>query len=316
MAFKDYYAALGVPATATQDEIKRAYRRAARRFHPDVSQDPDAEARFKEVAEAHEALIDGERRAAYDEVARRHASGQAFETDPTRDNGFEFSGRGRPANTPEGDAAFSDFFESLFGRRTPGGGSPATDAPGRDHHARLEIDLMEAFDGARRTVSLLRPVVDAQGGSRLQPHLLEVDIPRGVRDGQSLRLAGQGAAGLGDAPPGDLFLEVHIRPHADYRLEGCDLHVDLPVAPWEAALGADIMLPTPGGPLLLSVPAGSVQGRRLRLKGRGLPGARPGDLYAVLTLVLPPAASGAQQQAYQALAQAFPGFDPRPSSKA
>lgn len=314
--FKDYYAALGVPATATQDEIKRAYRLAARRFHPDVSQEPDAEARFKEVAEAHAALIDAERRAAYDEVVRRHASGQAVDAGNGRDGGFEFSGRGGPAGSPDHDAAFSDFFESLFGRRGSSRMPPDSGAPGRDHHARLDIDLMEAFAGARRTVSLLRPTVDAQGHTRLQPHLLEVDIPRGVRDGQLLRLAGQGAAGLGDAPAGDLFLDIHIRPHAEFRLDGRDLYVDLPVAPWEAALGAEITLSTPGGPLLLSVPPGSGQGRRLRLKGRGLPGPVPGDLYVVLTLVLPAAASEAQQQAYRALAQACPGFHPRPPSEA
>lgn len=305
MHFKDYYATLGVAPTATRDEIKRAYRQRARQFHPDVSQEPDAEARFKEVAEAHAALIDPERRAAYDDIAQRRAAGGPFEPPQGRDAGFEFSGRGSPGGPDP--ASFSDFFESIFGR----GGLDSGPASGRDHHAQVSIELDDACRGARRTISLRRPVVDAQGQARLQAHQIEVSVPKGVRDGQHLRLAGQGAPGQGGAPAGDLYLEIRILPHPVFRLDGGDLYFDLPVAPWEAALGASVAVPTLDGTLQLSIPPGSSPGRRLRLKGRGLPGTPPGDLYAVLSIALPEAATATQQQAYQAFAQAFAAFDPR-----
>ena len=318
MEFKDYYAALGVERTATQDDIKRAYRKLARKYHPDLNKAPEAEARFKDVAEAHEALIDPERRAAYDDIARRHANGQAFEPPPGWDTGFEYTGRGAPGHDTQGAADFSDFFESLFGRGEFGGpeasarrradGGPAK---GRDHHAKVAIDLLDACLGARRTVSLRMPTTDAAGRTTLRERQLEIAIPKGVRHGQHLRLAGQGEPGRGGAPAGDLYLEIDVLPHPVFRLDGADIHVDLPVTPWEAALGATVEAPTPGGAVQLNVPAGSYRGRKLRLKGRGLPGKVPGDLYAVLTIALPPAATDAQKQAYQALAAAFPSYDPR-----
>lgn len=321
MEFKDYYATLGVAPDATQDEIKRAYRKLARRFHPDVSKEPDAEARFKEIAEAHEALIDAERRAAYDDIARRHASGQAFEPPPGWDSGFEYSGRGAGDRTgrhaPEmgrGEEDFSEFFESLFGR---GGGrgrfedAGARPAQGRDHHAKVAIELLDACRGAQRVIMLRMPVVDATGRTTLQERQLEVAIPAGIRDGQHLRLAAQGGPGLGGAPAGDLYLVIEILPHAVFRLDGGDLYVDLPVSPWEAALGATVTAPTPGGSVQLSVPAGSVQGRKLRLKGRGLAGKVPGDLYAVLTIALPPSGSATDKEAYGTFARAFAAYNPR-----
>jgi curved DNA-binding protein len=334
MEFKDYYATLGVERTATHDEIKRAYRKLARKYHPDVSKEPDAESRFKEVAEAHEALIDPERRAAYDDIAQRHASGQSFDPPPGWDSGYEYSGRGRdgmPGRRPRaqasdaGDAgAFSAFFESLFGRggfegteglHRRGAGNwhdgPQGPAPGRDHHAKVAIALVDACLGARRMISLRMPVVDATGLATLQERQLEVNIPKGVREGQQLRLAGQGAAGQGGAPPGDLYLEIEILPHPVFRLDGGDISFDLPVAPWEAALGATVTAPTPDGSVQLSVPPGSSQGRKLRLKGKGLPGKVPGDLYAVLTIALPPSASETEQEAWRGLARAFAAYNPR-----
>jgi curved DNA-binding protein len=328
MEFKDYYTTLGVQATATQDEIKRAYRKLARKYHPDVSKEPDAEARFKEVAEAHEALIDTERRAAYDDIAQRHARGQPFEPPPGWDSGFEYSGRGnadpggRHARHDAGEAAdYSDFFESLFGRggfdgddgRHRRGAGPASDgsAAGRDHHAKVAIGLLEACLGAQRTISLRMPVRDATGRTTLVDRQLAVNIPKGVREGQHLRLAGQGAAGSGGAPPGDLYLEIQILPHPLFRLDGGDIRFDLPVAPWEAALGATVTAPTPDGHVQLGVPAGSRQGRQLRLKGRGLPGKVPGDLYAVLTIALPPSATESEQEAWRVLSQAFATYNPR-----
>ena len=312
MEFKDYYATLGVERAATQDEVKRAYRKLARKYHPDLSQEPDAEARFKEVAEAHEALIDPERRAAYDAIAQRHASGQPFEPPPGWDSGFEYSGRGGDAQPAED---FSDFFESLFGRA--GTGSPqgraggASARQGSDHHAKVSIDLLDACHGATRTITLRMPVVDAAGRTTLQDRQLEVTIPKGLRTGQHLRLAGQGAAGHGGAPAGDLYLEIQLLPHPVFRLDGADLAFDLPLAPWEAALGATVTAPTPDGPVQLSVPPGSLAGRKLRLKGRGLPGHPPGDLYAVLAIALPPSSTAAEKAAYETFARAFPAYVPR-----
>jgi curved DNA-binding protein len=333
MEFKDYYATLGVERTAPQSDIKRAYRKLARKYHPDVSKEPDAEARFKEVAEAHEALIDPERRAAYDDIAQRHARGQPFEPPPGWDSGFEYSGRGaggapgRPPHGEAGDAAdFSDFFESLFGRagvdgaeglhRRGAGTGRHGPAQGRDHHAKVAIELLDACRGATRMISLRTPVIDANGHATLQERQLEVNIPKGVRSGQHLRLAGQGAAGRGGAPAGDLYLEIEILPHPLFRLDGADISFDLPVAPWEAALGATVTAPTPDGNVQLSVPPGSSQGRKLRLKGRGLPGKVPGDLYAILTIALPPAASAPEQDAYRGLAHAFATFNPRAALEA
>jgi curved DNA-binding protein len=319
--FKDYYATLGVERTATQDEIKRSYRKLARKHHPDLSKEPDAEARFKEVAEAHEALIDPERRAAYDDLGRRHEQGQAFEPPPGWDSGFEFSGRGRQSAGSQGGGDFSDFFESLFGRSARGERPPGPDegrrqAQGGDHHARVMVDLADVYAGAKRTISLRAPVSDAQGNLVMQDRQLEVNIPKGVREGQHLRLAGQGAPGHGGAPSGDLYLEIVLRPQLPFRVDGADIYVDLPVSPWEAALGASVAAPTPEGDVQLTIPAGSSQGRKLRLRGKGLPGKTPGDLYAVLGIVLPPSGSAPAMAAYVAMAEAFPHFDPRAAPEA
>ena len=315
MEFKDYYATLGVERSAKQDEIKRAYRKLARKFHPDISKEPDAESRFKEVAEAHEALIDPERRAAYDEISQRHARGDRFEPPPGWDSGFEFSGRGAAGPGPSGQDRsedFSAFFESIFGRggheARPGG---HRQAPGRDHHAKVLIDLEDSYRGARRTISLRMPVIDAQGHGVFHDRQLEVNIPAGVREGQHLRLAAQGGAGQGGDAAGDLYLEITLKPHPRFRVDGRDVYFDLPVSPWEAALGATVTALTPDGEVQLTIPAGSSQGRKLRLKGKGLPGKEAGDLYAVLAITLPSPDSDAAKAAYTALKAAFPDYDPR-----
>ena len=317
MEFKDYYATLGIERSATQDGIKRAYRKMARKFHPDVSKEPDAESRFKAVAEAHQALIDPERRAAYDEIAQRHAKGEAFEPPPGWDSGFEFSGRpggGAGGQGSPSEADFSAFFESIFGHRgphaQPGAGHRAQ-APARDHHAKVMIDLEDSYRGARRTISLRVPVIDAQGHGVLHDRELEVNIPQGVREGQHLRLAGQGGPGRSGEPAGDLYLEITLKPHPLFRVDGRDVYVDLPVSPWEAALGASVAASTPVTQVQLTIPAGSGQGRTLRLKGQGLPGKQPGDLYAVLTISLPRSDSDAAKAAYTAMGAAFAAFDPR-----
>jgi curved DNA-binding protein len=321
MEFKDYYSKLGVAHTATQDEIKRAYRKLARKFHPDVSKEPDAEAQFKEVAEAYAALGEPDKRAAYDEVRTRYNTGAEFNPPPGWASGFEFAGDGA-AGDHEHDV--SDFFEALFGRGGFGARGPRAarnernERMGRgiDHHAKVQIELQDSYRGGRRTILLRVPQHDAQGRLTLQDRQLEVTIPKGVRGGQHLRLSGQGGAGADGAPSGDLYLEIVFAPAPPFRVEDRDVFVDLPVAPWEAALGASVTLPTPDGSVQLSVPAGSSAGRKLRLKGRGLPSDPPGDLYAVLSIALPSAVTPNAQAAYRSMAQQFADFNPRGAPEA
>ncbi len=307
MKFKDYYEILGVPRSATQDDVKRAYRKLARKYHPDVSKDPDAEARFKELGEAYAVLKDPEKRAAYDQMGSQWKTGQDFQPPPGWDAGFEFSGRDFGGGA---GADHSDFFEALFGRHVGGGQRAQRHAQGQDHHAKVLIDLADAFRGAQRSISLRMPVLDAQDRVTMQERTLDVRIPKGVRAGQHLRLAGQGGPGLGEGVAGDLYLEIVFKPDPQFRADGRDVYLDLPLTPWEAALGASVTAPTPEGQVQLTIPPGSVAGRQLRLKGRGIPGTPPGDLYVTLSIALPPADSEAAQEAYRAMAKAF-DFNPR-----
>ncbi len=312
MEYKDYYAILGVERDASQDEIKRAYRKLARKYHPDVSKETDAEARFKEVGEAYEVLKDPEKRAAYDQLgAGGWQQGQDFRPPPDWDQGFEFHGGGF---TDAGGGDFSDFFESLFGRgfarggrARPGGGFQAR---GEDSYAKVMIDLEDAYQGATRSLTLSHAEPGPDGRPQHRERTLNVRIPKGVRQGQHIRLARQGSAGYGGGEPGDLYLEVEFRPHPFYHVEGKDVFLDLPVAPWEAALGATLKAPTPTGAVDLKVPAGSAGGRKLRLKGRGIPAREPGDLFVVLRIALPPADDEAARAAYRDFAGRF-DFNPR-----
>jgi curved DNA-binding protein len=305
MEFKDYYSIMGVARDATQDEIKRAYRKLARKYHPDVSKEADAEARFKELGEAYEVLKDPEKRAAYDQLGANWKAGQDFRPPPDWDAGFEFSG-----GYQEG-SAFSDFFESLFGRAAAGpAGGAGFRARGEDHHARILIDLEDAFQGATRTITLHAPQLDGQGHVRTRERTLNVRIPRGIRQGQHIRLAGQGTPGFGGGVAGDLYLDVEFKPHHLYRVDGRDLYLDLPLAPWEAALGDRVKVPTPEGIVDLTIPAASTAGRKLRLKGRGIPGKPAGDLYVVLQIALPPADSESARQLYRTMQQKL-AFNPR-----
>jgi len=308
MEYKDYYKIMGVARDATQDEIKRAYRLLARKYHPDVSKEPDAEARFKEIGEANEVLKDPEKRAAYDKLGANWQAGQDFRPPPDWNTGFEFSGAG-----DGGVAQFSDFFESLYGRGFGAGRSQRTafHAKGEDHHARILVDLEDAYRGAVRTLTLQIPEVDAQGHVAMRERKLNVNLPRGIRAGQHIRLAGQGAPGIGQGQAGDLYLEIEFRPHPFYRVEQHDVYLDLPVAPWEAALGAVLNVPTPGGAVELRIPPGSSTGNKLRLKGRGIPSGTPGDFYVVLKIVVPPADNEAAKDSYRNLAEQFKSFNPR-----
>jgi len=315
LKFKDYYQILGVSRDASQDDIKRAYRKLARKYHPDVSKEPDAEERFKEVNEAHEVLSDPEKRAAYDRLGANWRAGEDFTPPP----GWEFATGGhgdRDGFTAEEAAHFSDFFDSLFGGLGRRGGMHARGAggpgAGRDTYARISIDLEDAFHGATRQLSLRVPEIDASGHIVVREKLLNVRIPAGIRPGQQIRLAGQGEPGVRGGPPGDLYLEVDFNPHPLYRLEGRDLYLDVPVAPWEAALGRSVQVPTPTGPVEVAVPANSGAGRKLRLRGKGLPGNPPGDMYVVLQIALPPANTERARELYEMMEREM-RFDPRRS---
>lgn len=310
MEFRDYYQTLGVEKTATADEIKKAFRRLARKYHPDVSKEPDAETRMQELNEAKEVLSDPEKRALYDQLGSRYRPGQEFQPAPDWDAGFEYSGDGH-AGADTGDA--SDFFSSLFGRAGGGGRAGPSGGfrmQGEDHHAKVFIDLADAYQGATRAIGLRTPHVDEQGRVVIREHTLNVRIPAGVKEGQHIRLAGQGSPGIGGGAAGDLYLEIHFRPDPRYRVEGRNVYETVRVTPWEAALGASIETPTPSGTVKVQVPTGSQTGRKLRLKARGIPGEPPGDLYIVLEVVLPPADTDAAREVYENMAREL-AFDPR-----
>ncbi|MBV8307380.1 MAG: DnaJ domain-containing protein [Gammaproteobacteria bacterium] len=326
MEFRDYYKILGVERSATADQIKTAYRRLARKFHPDVSKEPNAEARFKEMQEAYEVLRDPEKRAAYDQLGSEWKSGQSFRPPPDWGSGFEFSGRpagagagaggaGRryTASSGAGEEDFSDFFASLFGGGSPFAGAGAgRRAGGRDHHARVDITLEEAYRGTARMLELKRPEVRPDGSMELRSHTVRVAIPAGVTEGQLVRLAGQGEPASGGGTAGDLYLETHILPDKHYALDNRDVTITFPVAPWEAALGASVTVPTLGGPVEMRIPAGAQSGQKLRLRGRGLPGQPVGDEYVQLKVVLPPADSPQAKALYEEMRSKL-DFDPRAS---
>ena len=312
MEYKDYYKIMAVAKTATQDEIKRAYRKLARKYHPDVSKEKNAEEKFKELGEAYEVLKDPEKRAAYDQVGSNWKSKEGFTPPPGWDAGFEFSGGGF---TGGDSAGFSDFFASLFGRNyQPGAtGQPGASqfhAQGNDHHAKIMIDLEDAFKGVTRPIALKMPQADANGHVITKTRTLHVKIPKGVKAGQRIRLAGQGAPGFGDGKSGDLYLEIEFNKHRYFHAQGHNILLDLPVTPWEAALGGNISVPTLGGKVELKIPAGSQTGSKLRLKGRGLPGAVAGDQYVVLKIVTPSAQTEAAKAIYEQMAKTMP-FNPR-----
>lgn len=316
MEFKDYYQTLGVARDATADEIRKAFRKLARKYHPDVSKEADAEARMQEINEANAVLSDPEKRAAYDQLGRNYRPGQEFHPPPDWDAGFEFSGQGF---SPHEAAKFSDFFAELFGRMGGVGGAGSRGfqsqgghfrAQGEDHHAKVLLDIEDAFSGATRQIGLRVPRLDAQGRVTVDTRTLNVKIPRGVRAGQVLRLAGQGSPGMGGAPAGDLLLEVHFKPHPRMRADGRDIHMSLPVTPWEAALGAVVTLDLPAGQIKLRIPENAQSGRELRVRGKGIPGEPAGDLLLAIQVVLPPADTPRARELYETMAKEL-AFNPR-----
>ena len=292
MKFKDYYETLGVTRAASQDDIKRAYRRLARKFHPDVSKEADAESRFKEVGEAYEVLKDPEKRAAYDRFGKDWKHGQEFRPPPGWERQFNSGGGGF-----SGASGFSEFFETLFGHGGIRGARGPMRAKGSDQSVRIEIPIEDAYRGATRNITL-------------RGRTLSVRIPKGVTEGQRIRLGGQGGVGPGGGPAGDLYLTVTHAAHPLFRADGRDVHLTLPVAPWEAALGATVAVPTLGGKVDLKIPRDSRAGRTLRLKGRGLPGRPSGDQYVALEIVVPPADSPEAESLYRKMAESM-DFDPR-----
>lgn len=310
MQYKDYYDIMGVARDATQDEIKRAYRKLARKYHPDVSKEADADAKFKELGEAYEVLKDTEKREAYDQLGADWQAGQDFRPPPDWDGGFQQQGGFAGAES----AHFSDFFESIFGQASAqggfGGGGAGYQARGEDHHAKILIDLEEAIEGSERGITLQAPEVDEQGRVHNRQRTLNVRIPKGVRPGQQIRLAGQGSPGFGGGPNGDLYLEVDFNAHSLYTIEEGDLYLDLPLAPWEAALGGKVRVLTPAGAVSLNIPAGTKAGAKMRLKGRGLPGKPNGDLFAVVKIALPPADTDRAKELYKQMEDEL-AFNPR-----
>lgn len=316
MEFRDYYETLGIERNASPDEIKRAYRRLARKYHPDVSKEPDAETRFKEMKEAYEVLKDPEKKAAYDQFGENWKTGQQFEPPPQWDREFT-SNQGGFENVDPG--GFSDFFEELFrhrGHGPQGRGFESTDFRGAQQHgeninAQISIPLEDAFRGTTRQISLDIPEADDTGRVTRKRRTLNVTIPKGIKAGQRIRLEKQGAPGFGSGTrKGDLFLKVEFEKHPIFEVDGRNVHLKLPITPTEGALGRKVQVPTLGGAVDLKIPPGSSTGKQLRLKGRGLSGEPTGDQYVELQVVIPEELSDEERDLYEQL-EKVASFNPR-----
>jgi curved DNA-binding protein len=310
MKYKDYYAILGVKRDASADEIRKAYRKLAQKYHPDVSKDPEGEEKFKEVAEAYQTLKDAEKRKAYDALGTGHASGEEFRPPPGWEQRFGEAPNEQQFSFDD-DIDLSDLFESLSrGRR----GSARASRPvrGEDFEVAVHLTLEQAFHGTQVDLRVALPEYDERGALRAVEKTIKARIPKGATDGQRLRLRGQGGKGFNGGAAGDLYLDISLAPHPVFRASGHDLYLDLALAPWEAALGASVEIPTLAGAVNLKVPAATASGAKLRLAGRGLPrpGGSPGDLYAVAQIVNPTVLTERERELYRELAQAS-RFDPR-----
>ncbi len=307
----DYYTTLGLTKDATQQDIKKAYRRLARQYHPDVSKHADAGQRMAQINEANDVLSDSAKRSAYDQVGHKAWMQGARSADDLR----AASARGARTGTRQpGQEEYSEFFEDLF--RASGQGQRQGRShqgwPGQDIHAEISIGLKDAYTGISRTIQLQSAQIDTQGHMVPQLRTLEVKVPAGVAQGQLIRLSGQGEPGMGQGKSGDLYLKIDIQAEDRVQVIGRDVHMPLAVTPWEAALGAEIAVNTPSGQVHVTIPPGSVARRKLRLRGRGIPGATPGDIMLELEIAVPSAVTSEQKAAWQALGKAYPGFDPRP----
>ncbi len=319
LKFKDYYASLGVARSASVAEIRKAYRRLARQYHPDVNKKAGAENKFKEIAEAYEVLSDPQKRKRYDTLGADYRAGQDFRPPPGWENvHFEFADRPNAFTglRQEDLGGFSDFFASLFGGGQFRGAAPGAaywKARGQDQEAAVTIDLPEALHGAHKTISLQSTEISPDGQPRRRQRSFKVRIPPGTLEGARIRLAGQGGAGSGGAAAGDLYLLVHIAPHPTCRLNGRDLEISVPITPWEAALGAKIRFATMRGYAALTLPAGTQSGQRFRLKGQGMPGVRqqaPGDLLAIVQIAVPRQLNVKEKNLFSELKQVS-SFNPR-----
>jgi curved DNA-binding protein len=316
--YKDYYAALGVARTASADEIKKAYRKLAHKYHPDVTKDPEGEAKFKEIAEAYQTLKDPEKRAAYDQLGSGHRPGEDFRPPPDWEKQFRERYAGAPGGGPGGgafsfdDLDLSDLFEGLARGRRGGRGGATMAIPGEDFEVTVHLTLEDAFRGTQVDLQLGMPERDADGRVRHVPKTIKARVPKGATDGQRLRLRGQGGKGMNGGRDGDLYLNIVLHPHPLFRPDGHDLYLDLPLAPWEAALGATIEVPTLAGAVNLKVPPGTAAGRKLRLAKKGLPrpGGGEGDLYAIVQIVNPTVLGERERELFRELAAAS-RFDPR-----
>ena len=307
MEYKDYYKTLGVEKNATLDDIKNKYRRLARKYHPDVSTEKNAEEKFKEVREAYEVLKNPEKRKAYDQMGSEWKSGEQFRPPP----GWQYQQQAGESEETFDAGGFSDFFENLFGQRARGGQRREYSQRGQDQHSKINIFLEEAYRGTERTLQLQEPEMDpATGEVKLLSRSINVKIPAGVTDGQQIRLAGQGGKGAGKGANGDIYLEIHIAPHPYYTVKDRDIYLNLPVTPSEAALGAKVEVPTLGGKVGVNIPANSQTGSKLRLKGRGLPGNTPGDQYVLLNIYIPEPNTESQREIYKKMSEEM-HYDPR-----
>jgi len=325
--YKDYYKILGVPRNATQEEIQRAYRKLARKYHPDVNKSPDAEEKFKEINEAYEVLSDPEKRKKYDELGTQWEHGQEFRPPPGWDFHIEFEegpfGRRKTYYWKStGGEGFSDFFETLFGgfgkRKRPGYEYEYEDLGfripqrGRDYEATIRISLEDAYRGGVKTFTIQTQEIGPDGRPVLREKQYQVRIPPGILPGQKIRLKGQGGEGINGGERGDLYLKVEIEPHPVFRLKGRDLYMDLPITPWEAALGAKVTVNTLSGPISVNIPAGIQSGQKLRIKGKGMPNPKgePGDLYAVVKIVVPKDLTPREKELFEELRR-ISSFNPR-----
>ncbi len=299
MDYIDYYQTLGVKRNASQTEIKKAYRRLARKYHPDVSKEPDAENHFKQIGEAYDVLKNPEKRVAYDQLGSQWQNGEQFNAPPDWNTGFEYSGSGSAAD----ETAYSDFFESLFRERyrahSAGSQSEFNSHP-TDSHAKILINLEDAYHGVETTLTLRHPQLDKTGNVAIHERRLNVKIPKGIYAEQHIRLKGQGDPAHSDQA-GDLYLEVGFKPHPKFTVSEKDVYLELPITPWEAVLGASIVVPTPTGKMKIAIPEGTTDGKKMRLKGKGIPAKVPGDFFVILKIVVPQPDSEEVLKAYESL---------------